>query len=77
MASIDERRLKNNEKKFAAMAAPAPNFNLSFFVTSLSKRLLLTPITDSESLQTAIGAWCEDSAQATGTYGDISTWFVR
>jgi surface protein len=36
----------------------------------------LIPITNSESLRTAIGAWCEDSTQAAETYGDISTWCV-
>jgi len=33
-------------------------------------------ITDSASLETAIGMWCQNLAQATGIYGDISTWCV-
>jgi len=33
-----------------------------------------TAITDYQSLRTAVGAWCSDSAAAAETYGDIGTW---
>lgn len=39
-----------------------------------SERRLVSPINGTASLQTAIGVWCQNSAQATETYGDISTW---
>ena len=37
---------------------------------------LATPITNSTSLQTAIGVWCQNLTRATENYGDISTWYV-
>jgi len=41
-----------------------------------SERRLVTPITDTASLQTAIGVWCQNLTQATEIYGDISSWCV-
>ena len=35
------------------------------------------PITDSSSLRTAIGVWCQNSTYAADNYGDISTWCVK
>jgi hypothetical protein len=61
-----------------ATVALATGSRFSFIIAGgPSERRLLTPITDTASLQTAIGAWCDDSQTAAEKYGDISTWCVN
>ena len=38
---------------------------------------LVTPITNSTSLRTAVTAWCNNSETATEIYGDISIWCLQ
>ena len=77
IAGVGEEREKANSIEVGSTAALATGSRFSYFmVESPSARRLVTPITDSASLQTAIGVWCQNSAQATETYGDISTWCV-
>ena len=40
----------------------------------VSSAAAIQPITDTQSLRTAVSAWCDDSSNATSTYGHISTW---
>jgi hypothetical protein len=56
-------------------AALATGSRFRYTVTeSPPERRLVTPITDTASLQTAIGEWCNRPFEAANTYGDISTW---
>lgn len=52
-------------------ASPIPLAN-----AAPSTRILLTPITSSTDLQTAVSAWCTDPVAAPSTYGDISDWDI-
>lgn len=77
MALSGEKGFKKNELNAVSMVERATAFHISIVITNPSERLLVTPISDSVSLQIAIGAWCQNSANATATYGDISIWCVE
>ena len=34
----------------------------------------IQPITDTQSLRTAVSAWCDNSSNANSTYGNINAW---
>lgn len=77
VALSGEKGFKKNELNAVSMVERATAFHISIVITNPSERLLVTPISDSVSLQIAIGAWCQNSANATATYGDISIWCVE
>ena len=55
---------------------PVIHFKLAttclFLVSSAAAAI--QPITDTQSLRTAVSAWCDNSSNATSIYGNISTW---
>jgi hypothetical protein len=72
-----EEREKTNSADSGTTAALAAGSRFSYPMPGgPSERRLVTPITGTASLQTAIGAWCDDSQTAAETYGGISTWCV-
>lgn len=77
VAPDDNKDMEANGIKLNSTAEPVSHSHFSSSMVSFSERRLVTPITNTTSLGSAIEAWCQNSTQATEKYGDISTWYIK
>ena len=68
---------KKRTRKMIFALNPMTHFKLAttclFLVSSAAA---IQPITDTQSLRTAVSAWCDNSSNANSTYGNINAWAV-
>ena len=64
------------EEETSVSGAVALNGNNAYSASPVvvAQRRLMTAITDTASLRTAVTAWCDDATAGEATYGHISTW---